>query len=126
MTFWQIFYISNSMFIKISICAQLLRVTDNKRIKMFLWGLIGLTVLITLVAGIIGLVRCRPLSASWDPSTGTCMDQGILSVLTYVVSGINIVVDWSVALLPVIILWNVQMHRTLKIMANVVMGIGAL
>ncbi|KAK2668888.1 hypothetical protein RAB80_016268 [Fusarium oxysporum f. sp. vasinfectum] len=100
-TFWQIFYISSSMFIKISICAQLLRVTDNKRIKMFLWGLIGLTVLITLVAGIIGLVRCRPLSASWDPSTGTCMDQ-------------------------VIILWNVQMHRTLKIMANVVMGIGAL
>ncbi|KAF5710322.1 integral membrane protein PTH11 [Fusarium globosum] len=65
-TFWQIFYISSSMFIKISICAQLLRVTDNKRIKMFLWGLIGLTVLITL------------------------------------------------------------MHRTLKIMANVVMGIGAL
>ncbi|KAF6513810.1 hypothetical protein HZS61_007135 [Fusarium oxysporum f. sp. conglutinans] len=65
-TFWQIFYISSSMFIKISICAQLLRVTDNKRIKMFLWGLI------------------------------------------------------------VIILWNVQMHRTLKIMANVVMGIGAL
>ncbi|SCO75947.1 related to integral membrane protein PTH11 [Fusarium oxysporum] len=125
-TFWQIFYISSSMFIKISICAQLLRVTDNKRIKTFLWGLIGLTVLITLVAGIIGLVRCRPLSASWDPSTGTCMDQGILSVLTYVVSGINIVVDWSVAILPVIILWNVQMHRTLKIMANVVMGIGAL
>ncbi|KAF4452080.1 hypothetical protein F53441_5012 [Fusarium austroafricanum] len=125
-TFWQIFYISNSMFIKISICTQLNRITTNKRCKWFLRCLIALTILITVVAGIVGLIRCRPLSASWDPSTGKCMDQGILSVLTYVVSGINIVVDWSVAIVPVFILWNVQMQKALKIMANVVMGIGAL
>lgn len=125
-TFWQIFYVSSSLFIKTSICVQLLRIASNKLCKLFLWCLIALTVLITLTAMIVGLVRCQPLAASWDPSLGTCMDQGILVILTYVVSGMNILIDWSVAIVPVIILWDVQMHRTLKIMANLVMGIGAL
>ncbi|SPJ70480.1 related to integral membrane protein PTH11 [Fusarium torulosum] len=125
-TFWQIFYVSSSLFIKTSICVQLLRIANNKLCKLFLWCLIALTVLITLTAMIVGLVRCQPLAASWDPSLGTCMDQSILVILTYVVSGMNILIDWSVAIVPVIILWDVQMHRTLKIMANLVMGIGAL
>jgi hypothetical protein len=53
-------------------------------------------------------------------------DQSSLVISTYVVSGMNILIDWSVAIVPVIILWDVQIHRTLKIMANLVTGIGAL
>ncbi|QPG93470.1 hypothetical protein C2857_000066 [Epichloe festucae Fl1] len=125
-TFWQVFYVSGPLFIKASICVQLLRIANNKLCKMFLWCLIALTVLTTLAAMIVGLIRCRPLAASWDPTLGTCMDQSSLVILTYVVSGMNIIIDWSVAIVPVIILWNVQMHKTLKIMAKLVMGIGAL
>ncbi|KAH7245606.1 hypothetical protein BKA59DRAFT_511571 [Fusarium tricinctum] len=35
-TFWQMFYVSGSLFIKTSICVQLLRIASNKLCKIFL------------------------------------------------------------------------------------------
>jgi hypothetical protein len=46
--------------------------------------------------------------------------------LTYVVSVANILTDWSVALIPIFILWNLQMAKKLKKMAALVMGVGVL
>ncbi|KAF4963470.1 hypothetical protein FSARC_8519 [Fusarium sarcochroum] len=123
---WQIFYVSGSVFIKSSICIQLLRIATNKRYKYFLWCLIAVSVIITLIAMLAVLVRCKPVAASWNPALGTCIDQNIIVVLTYVVSGMNIVTDWSVAIMPVFILRNIQMRKTLKRMAILVMGVGVL
>ncbi|MBE3046129.1 hypothetical protein IMZ48_27045 [Candidatus Bathyarchaeota archaeon] len=124
--FWQIFYVSGSVFIKASICTQLCRITTNRRHVIFLWLLIALSVIITVIAIGAVLFRCRPVAASWNPELGTCVDQTIIIILTYVVSGMNLVTDWAVAIMPIFILWNIQMRKTLKRMAGVVMGVGAL
>lgn len=124
--FWQIFYVGGSVFIKASICTQLARITTNRRHKIFLWLLIVSSVVITLIAIGAVLFRCKPVAASWNPALGTCIDQTIIIILTYVVSGMNIATDWAVAIMPIFILWNLQMRKTLKRMAGVVMGVGAL
>lgn len=124
--FWQIFYVSSLVFIKASICAQLVRITTNRYYIIFLWTLVALSAMVSLLGFFAVLLRCKPVAASWDPSLGTCVDQMIIIVITYVVSGMNIFTDWSVAVMPVLILWNVQMRKTLKRMAGIIMGVGAL
>lgn len=124
--FWQIFYVSGSLFIKASICTQLARIATARIYKIILWVLIGISIVTTLIAIVAVLARCKPVAASWNPSLGTCINQNIIVVLTYVVSGVNIATDWSVAILPVFILWNVQMRATLKRMVGFVLGLGVL
>ncbi|KAF4997112.1 hypothetical protein FDECE_12189 [Fusarium decemcellulare] len=124
--FWQIFYVSGSVFIKTSICAQLMRIATKRRFVIFLWILIALSVIITFIAILAVLIRCKPVAASWNPTLGTCIDQNIIIVLTYVVSGMNIATDWSVSIIPIFILWNIQMRKTLKRMVALVMGVGVL
>ncbi|KAH8654192.1 hypothetical protein BGZ61DRAFT_594821 [Ilyonectria robusta] len=124
--FWQIFYISGSVFIKASICATLARIATQRRYIYTLWGLVAVSVIATLVAISAVLVRCKPVAASWNPALGTCIDQSIIIALTYAVSVINIVTDWAVAVIPVFILWNLQMRKTLKKMIALVLGLGVL
>lgn len=124
--FWQIFYISGSVFIKASICATLARIATQRRYIYTLWGLVVVSVIATLVAISAVLVRCKPVAASWNPALGTCIDQSIIIALTYAVSVINVVTDWAVAVIPVFILWNLQMRKTLKKMIALVLGLGVL
>ena len=123
--FWQIFYVSGSVFIKASICAQLMRIATRRLYKVIMWVLIGVSTVTTAVAITAVLIRCKPVSASWTQE-GKCINQNIIIVLTYVVSGVNIATDWVVAILPAFILWNLQMRATLKRMAGLVMGLGVL
>ncbi|KAF4950245.1 hypothetical protein FSARC_13262 [Fusarium sarcochroum] len=124
--FWQIFYVSGSVFIKASICVQLMRIATDQWMIRFLWALIAISVTITIIAISAVLFRCKPIDGSWNPALGTCADQEIIIRLTYVVSVANILTDWSVALIPIFILWNLQMAKKLKKMAALVMGVGVL
>lgn len=114
---WQIFYVSGSLLIKTSICVTLIRIATQRRFVYILYGLIAILAV---------LVRCRPIAASWNPTLGTCLPQTIIITLTYVVSVINIINDFSVAIIPVFMLWNVQMRRKLKILTTMILGLGIL
>ncbi|KAH8589243.1 hypothetical protein B0O99DRAFT_655550 [Bisporella sp. PMI_857] len=124
--FWQLFYVTSSTFIKASICATLIRVAVQRKYKYILWGLIALTTVANLVAFSAALARCKPIAAGWNPSLGKCLDQSIIITLTYVVSAVNIFTDWSVAIIPIFILWNVQMRRKLKIITGAILAVGIL
>lgn len=123
-TLWQIFYMSGSVFIKTSICATLIRLSVQRRYTYFLYGIIVVTILTTFVTLISVWIQCRPLAASWGEVAGECMDVNVLITLTYVVSGLNIATDWSVSLLPIAILWRLQMPVKMKIAVSFVLGLG--
>ena len=125
-TLWQIFYMSGSVFIKTSICMTLIRLSVQRRYTYFLYGIVVVTILTTFVTLISVWIQCRPLAASWGEVKGECMDVGVLITLTYVVSGLNIATDWFCALLPIPLLWNVQLNRNAKLSVGVILGLGAL
>ncbi|KAF6798272.1 hypothetical protein CSOJ01_12704 [Colletotrichum sojae] len=109
-----------------SICATLIRIATHRRFVYTLYGLITMSAVSTFIAILAVLIRCKPVAASWNPALGTCLPQTIIITLTYVVSVINIVNDFTVAIIPIIMLWNVQMRRKLKIITTMVLGLGIL
>ncbi|KAF4973793.1 hypothetical protein FSARC_22 [Fusarium sarcochroum] len=123
---WQILYVSSSLFIKASICIQLRRIAIEKWHIIFLWTLIVSSVLTTIAAIVAVLIRCKPVPASWNPALGTCENQHIIIVFTYVVSGMNILTDFAVAIIPIFILRKLQMRASLKRMTALVLGVGVL
>lgn len=115
------------MFIKISVAVTLLRIAVGRPVlKWIIWGLIGATVIaaIVFIAGIanicesaldmrrLSLTFCpgHPIETLWGMANGTCNLQLNTDVSLFF-SAIEILTDFSLSLLPAILLWNVQMVR---------------
>lgn len=124
--YWQLTYVSGSLLIKASICVTLMRISIKRRYNIILIGLITLSAVTTIAAMIVVLIRCKPIAANWNPDLGACLSQDLILVFTYVVSAINIFTDWSAAIMPIFILWNVRMERRVKMVTAGVLGIGIL
>ncbi|MCJ1456493.1 hypothetical protein MMC28_006854 [Mycoblastus sanguinarius] len=69
------------------------------------------------------LLICRPLPYFWDKSIkGTCGNQ----VITYLTAGIfNLLIDVIIIVLPMPMLWGLQLPRAKKIALTGLFGIGA-
>jgi hypothetical protein len=123
---WQVFYACTTVLIKASICACLLRLTTQKRYVLLLQGLITLSAALS-GAGIVTLMFfCRPVEANWNPALGSCLDPLIISVFTYAGSVVNVLLDLSVAIIPIFLLRDIQMRPKMKMLVQMVLGLGAL
>lgn len=64
---------------------------------------------------------CRPISAGWDPQAGTCGDQKSLDLF---IGTFNLIMDVTVVVLPLPIVWKLQMTRAKKIALSAIFGMG--
>ncbi|KAI1869656.1 uncharacterized protein JN550_005637 [Neoarthrinium moseri] len=122
--FFQIFYVLSTVPIKSSICVALIRITTRKLFKWILYGIIFFTIVGCLVTDIAVLSWCQPISATWDPSAGSCADKSVIINVSYFISVISILTDWVCAILPAFILWNVQLRYRVKLSVAIVLGLG--
>lgn len=58
--------------------------------------------------------------------SGTCQDRNVQTVLFYAVAIVNILSDWVFAILPIFLLWNVQLDWRVKGSVIVILGLGIL
>ncbi|KAH7150538.1 hypothetical protein B0J13DRAFT_290189 [Dactylonectria estremocensis] len=123
---WQIFFLSGFVFIKCSICLTLLRIAFINWHKITLWILIAITIISTIVVDIYILIQCRPISRTWGESEGTCLPSTITVVITFVISGFNLVTDMTTAVLPFLMLKGLQMSQKRKTAITVVLSLGVL
>ena len=74
------------------------------------------------------LVQCKPISWYWNKSSGSgsCVSSTAISANTIVTTFIPAVTDVFSAVLPVFLLWNVQMNFRTKILVCIMLGLGAL
>ncbi|EFX05739.1 integral membrane protein [Grosmannia clavigera kw1407] len=124
-TLWQLFYVLASPFIKISICANLIRIATQRRYVYPLYLASLLSTAMTVMAFIIVFIQCIPFTASWT-GNGKCISIRIIIIPTYVFSAVNIFVDWVVAILPAFILWDLQLRRKLKLLCYSILAVGVL
>lgn len=70
---------------------------------------------------------CHPIAATWDPTIpgGKC-DVDVLVAAAYFVSAMSLITDFSCAILPAVILWNLQMNKRTKVSVVTILGIGFL
>ncbi|KAF2642228.1 hypothetical protein P280DRAFT_297048 [Massarina eburnea CBS 473.64] len=108
------FYAAGAMFIKISVAVTLLRIATSRRpFEIALWALIGATITTGLVF-CIGIANvCHPVSTLWGESEGVCNLQLNTDVSLFF-SAIEITTDFSLSILPAVLLWNVQMKGKVK------------
>ncbi|MCJ1251823.1 hypothetical protein MMC30_009061 [Trapelia coarctata] len=124
--FGEVFWMATGTFTRISVAVFLLRIF--KIMKLWRWGLYAL-ISVTLVSGIFGLVirlaRCQPFALNWDRTIpGTCWPIMVLHVYGYLNGGLSIFCDGTLASLPVVILWRIQMSCRTKIAVCSLMGMG--
>ncbi|KEQ68134.1 hypothetical protein M436DRAFT_17574, partial [Aureobasidium namibiae CBS 147.97] len=125
MTF-QILYCASLIFIKSSICVALIRLVISRRLLYTLYAILALSASYGFIAMMTVLLQCRPLKATWDPAAGTCSNGKIIMNISWFVTACSITTDSACAIMPFVILWNLQMRKRLKFTIAAMLSLGFL
>lgn len=114
--------------LKISIGLNLLRIGGGTSTWYHWcnWIVIAYVVEYT-VQGVIGwAVMCQPLQAYWDPSITdyVCESQATFKILACLNTASAIATDVSFSMLPLPLVWNLQMNRRARIYLVAVLSLG--
>jgi hypothetical protein len=111
---------------RISLCLFMMRIVNHVRTyKILLWVIISLNSIATFASIIQLLVGCRPLEKLWNPKTpGVCFPAKVTLIIGLTQATTAIASDWVLALLPIMVLKNLNMARRTKIALSILMGTG--
>ncbi|CAG5184112.1 uncharacterized protein ALTATR162_LOCUS10916 [Alternaria atra] len=127
--FFEVFYCAAIIPIKLSISFMLIRIASRRKTYIYsLYAVSAMFIVMNLIALLYIIFQCAPVSYAWDTSTpgGKCNPAQTLADIYYATTAINIATDWFCALLPIPLLWNVQLNRNAKLSVGVILGLGAL
>ncbi|PYH40404.1 uncharacterized protein BP01DRAFT_351460 [Aspergillus saccharolyticus JOP 1030-1] len=115
--------------IKLSISWMLIRVAEGRRAYLYVqYVVITMFVIMNIIALIFILINCIPVDAAWNDEAlkngGHCQPSYVLADVYYACTAVNILTDWVTALLPVPLLWKVQINRNTKVSIVGLMGLG--
>jgi len=113
--------------IKCSIAVTLLRIASGRMPFVWtLWAIIIATAC-SVIIFIVGVANiCHPITVLWGESTTGSCDLKLNTDVGLFFSAIEIATDWSLAILPAVLLWKVQMKVQVKSSVAVMLGLGAL
>lgn len=139
----QIFLFLNIGLLKCSICILILRIKDTPLLNWCLYGMMAGLILTNLECVIVLLAECSPVEKYWLPDApGKCWDTKVRIYSIYLQVGLShlapilhsppltlspgysVVTDLACTLLPIVVLWKVQMRRPLKIAVCGLMSLG--
>ncbi|KAJ5519584.1 hypothetical protein N7463_000037 [Penicillium fimorum] len=138
--FWwwlgQTSYVWTCALAKLSIASALLRLTVSKAHRLILWGVIGVTCIVGLVFWFMLTLQCQPVEFFWqrvrpytDPKanvSGTCMKLDDIITIAYVYSITATLCDLTLGLLPIALVWNLQMNLRTKAALAGILGLGCI
>ncbi|KAI1808721.1 hypothetical protein F4811DRAFT_500483 [Daldinia bambusicola] len=111
--------------VKCSVGFFLFRISPSLFYRRVLQGTMVFLVVYTLVCFMTLVLQCKNLAVLWDNRIETtCLSQPTLQGLSYANSAVNIVTDLFFALLPIPMLWNVQINSRTKASLICVLGLG--
>ncbi|TLD33715.1 hypothetical protein PspLS_00016 [Pyricularia sp. CBS 133598] len=111
---------------KTSFALTLLRITEDKWLKITLWTIVAVLNVSMSISAILTIVQCNPVQKSWDIFVdGYCWREAFssYSVASAIYSGLT---DVALALLPWTVILNLQMKLTEKIGVAVAMSAGVI
>ncbi|KAI9822947.1 MAG: hypothetical protein M1826_000329 [Phylliscum demangeonii] len=113
---------------KISVALLILRVMGRSTYRRwFLYAIIGLTFTVNSIGCILTFAQCSPPRALWTPSIkGNCWDPSVQTNYAIFSGSWNAAVDFSLALLPITIFWNLNMKLHKRIGLCLLLGTGVL
>ncbi|KAF2649582.1 hypothetical protein K491DRAFT_721527 [Lophiostoma macrostomum CBS 122681] len=121
--FFQIFYVSCTAPIKTSICIALLRINTKRSNRSVLIAILAVAIASvgTTVVGI--LIQAQPLSAFWT-GKGKITDPTLILCFSYAFSAASVTTDFSLGIMPIVILRHLQMPSLIKVSLIFVLALG--
>ncbi|KAH8711984.1 hypothetical protein GQ44DRAFT_714051 [Phaeosphaeriaceae sp. PMI808] len=94
-------------------------------IKKLIWFLIMSMNIISFLAVLFVWIACTPVRKGWYPEIeGTCWDGHAMMIHVMVAAGYSGFLDFALSLMPLFLLWNVQVKRREKIGIIIAMSMG--
>jgi hypothetical protein len=123
-----LFYIGNMMFIKISIALFLLRIAVQKRYIWILRISVIIVAIWTTAIFFFDLFQCWPIESQWNKTLPKwkCVSASSFVSAAYSISVMTILSDWLYALLPIPMIWSVNMSVQTKATVAFVLSLGIL
>ncbi|KAF3343320.1 hypothetical protein VDGL01_10340 [Verticillium dahliae] len=111
---------------KVSVGLFLLRMTTSHGFKKFILVVMVFTVLSATGNLLTVFFQCRPLAYAWDSSipNGQCIPPAHLKFAAFFNSSVSVLTDFVFAVLPVPILWNVQLNWKVKSAVAAILSLG--
>lgn len=84
-------------------------------------GILGFTFSFVLI------FQCWPVYDWWslDPTQKRCINPTVVIGLTYAVSGLNVIADWSLGILPIFVVKDLQMSKRQKKLVSGILAFAA-
>jgi hypothetical protein len=125
----EVLYVPIAALIRTSIGLFLLRLVV---LRSHVWAIrvnLGVIWLISFIYFFLMLLQCQPLSYFWEgPVTpgmqGSCINRLVVPVSTIVHSVLSAITDWTLAIIPLLMLWNVLINRRTKIIIGCLLSMG--
>ncbi|RAL09400.1 uncharacterized protein BO97DRAFT_351961 [Aspergillus homomorphus CBS 101889] len=124
MEYWfycDIGYAIASILCKISVSIFILRITIDRMHRIVIGIVVALVIAAGLAFFILLLVQCHPLSYFWmrlsteEYGKGTCININIVMGSLYIFSATSALFDLTIAVLPILLVRKLKMHRDVKI-----------
>ncbi|KEZ45681.1 Uncharacterized protein SAPIO_CDS1452 [Scedosporium apiospermum] len=130
--FATIVYIVISTLTKFIVGLLLLRICSHIRwMKIFIWVMLVVVGVYNAFYFFLDIFSAQPVEYYWlrfapNPPPGHVNDTKFAIIPTFIASILNIIVDWALAILPMILLWKAKMDRRTKISVIIVLTIGSI
>ncbi|KAK3349173.1 hypothetical protein B0T25DRAFT_458922 [Lasiosphaeria hispida] len=111
-------------FLKISICLLLLRIKNNRTLKIFIYIIMAGLVITNFGCVVILLAQCKPISVYWTGTGGACWDTRVRIYSIYFTIAYSLLTDFICSLLPLVVVWNVCIPWRTKASVCGLMGLG--
>ena len=112
--------------IKISMCLTLLRIVElaRRRTTQFLWCLLIFVGITHFGLGMMYFLHCRPLTAVW--SGASCLPTYTINLAGYLIFAMDAVTDLICAMIPILLVQQLQMDMRTKLALSGLMSLGVL
>ncbi|KAE8382364.1 hypothetical protein BDV26DRAFT_288646 [Aspergillus bertholletiae] len=129
--FWwvgQLFYALTGTAGRTSIAISLLRITIVRMHLIMIYTTIVLSIAVGLLFFFVTLLECRPIHYVWDYGMMSphCVSKDFLLDIAYTHSVIAALCDLTLGILPLFMIWKLQMNRRAKISLGAILGLGCL
>ncbi len=115
--------------IKLSICLSLNRIAVDRLHKRIIYFTAALMLLVSIVTAVMSIFQCTPVAFFWTRFTGAsghCLSDQVVEATAWTQSGVSVVTDWTLALLPFWVIRGLKMDRWTKISVYFVLSLGSM
>ncbi|KAM5356946.1 hypothetical protein ACJ41O_003592 [Fusarium nematophilum] len=110
---------------KLSIAWFLLRLTARRIQSWVIYCASLLSVLAGVVFFFVSLFQCKPISFFWDKDQpGACIKVDVIIALAYLYSAFSVITDFTFALLPGFLIWNLKLNNRTKVALTALITMG--